>query len=350
MSSFTGKSPAQTYGFILQCPTGLSGTLRTIEDGFGVSGPYKISTTTVSFPIGKSWVMEAGSTADFTAMTPSFTDLTFTSDNFSLSDDVAVNRMSLGFIVIDVDTVVDDEGITFIDSRTAGSTNTPPQLTNSESGYLRVIKGINDNNLTQVWYNRINERIFNRTRTSGVYTDWFQYVQANEDGDVDLSGVVSINKGTAVTTAAETLASLSQIGEAVDGEVQVGVDSGNIFNLKLVDASATLLGSFQHNQTGGPSGDGAFFWDPNGDGEGLLLNDTRLATTGDEQIDLGGQFTRYNNLFCNGYLQFGKGATGARPSPSSSSAAMWFDTTLGIPIFTDDGGTTWYDAAGNDVT
>jgi hypothetical protein len=49
-----------------------------------------------------------------------------------------------------------------------------------------------------------------------------------------------------------------------------------------------------------------------------------------------------------GALQTGRGATGARPSASSLGAgASWFDTTLGIPIFSN--GTIWVNSSGASV-
>lgn len=72
--------------------------------------------------------------------------------------------------------------------------------------------------------------------------------------------------------------------------------------------------------------------------------DSTSATNG--SIQTGGGLGVVKNIIGGALVKCGSGATGSRPTPRGTGS-MWFDTTLGKPIWHD--GTNWVDATGATV-
>lgn len=84
------------------------------------------------------------------------------------------------------------------------------------------------------------------------------------------------------------------------------------------------------------------------DSTGLVkLNSASLYPVTDNTHDLGINATRWRHIRARQTVITGTGATGSRPAAATGAGAMWFDTTLGKPIWSD--GTVWRDAAGTAV-
>jgi hypothetical protein len=92
----------------------------------------------------------------------------------------------------------------------------------------------------------------------------------------------------------------------------------------------------------------------NHDGTGVVVNDGNLNFSPDNTHNLGTASKRPKIIYAgtgvisSGYVRSGSSVTGSRITASSAGVGgRWYDTTLGIPIWSN--GTVWKDAAGNTV-
>lgn len=144
------------------------------------------------------------------------------------------------------------------------------------------------------------------------------------DLTTDVTGAAPVaNGGTGATTAANARINL---GLAIGSDVQAwDADLDTYAANPLTAAELTQL------QNIGTEAISAAEW------AFLAAMDQGVATT-DSVNFVDGTFS--------GMIKTGAGATGSRPTPLGAGT-MWFDTTLGIPIWHD--GTNWIDATGTTV-
>lgn len=155
---------------------------------------------------------------------------------------------------------------------------------------------------------------------------------ASIDGRVNITGPTGFLAATVNGTArfhGGTTTGYQLYGKGSTWDVTIGSGNGaTAFTVYTGSANSRLWGDV----------------DVSGKITGNDTTDSTSTTTGSIQTD--GGFAAVKNIIGGQLVKCGSGATGSRPTPRGAGS-MWFDTTLGIPIWHD--GTNWIDATGTTV-
>lgn len=186
---------------------------------------------------------------------------------------------------------------------------------------------------------------------------------------IETSGIftsTNITDSTSATTGSGIFS--GGVGIAKDifsgGSFEQANTTGPSHNLKNTDASLNsdqLIGEYTFEKSD-PSGAGVgivgglrmYSSDSIGTGAYLTFSTSNSSANNVECLRLNnsldaifaGDVSITKNIIGSQLIKAGAGATGSRPTPQGAGS-MWFDTTLGKPIWHD--GTNWVDATGTSV-